>query len=114
MNVFWTVLGSQYCLENDYKYIKKSDKIDDENKMLHEPSLVIINTDDSGSMHWRKFDNAVTGGQACLKYLKDHHTNHESVQVQLWMNTCQGVSCCYKRDFNVEIENKFWTSAHYQ
>ena len=73
-----------------------SSQMESEELILHQPSLVIINTDDSGSMHWDDFNKAVEGGKMCIEYLRRHHMDHESVDLQLWYNTCGGVSCCYK------------------
>ena len=79
-----------------YQYIRKCDEVVSEASLLYEPSLVIINTDDSGSMQWNDFYSAIAGGRYLIEYLKNHHTDHSKVDLQLWYNTCPGVSCSYK------------------
>ena len=113
MNAFWEVLGNRYCEEKGYIHITKHDKIDDETKQLHERTLVIINSDDSGSMFWNDYRTAIAGGKKFIEHLKEHHTNHELVQIQLWYNFCHGVSCNYKDKLSKPIPLDRWDSAHY-
>ena len=52
--------------------------------MMHEQTLVVFNIDDSPSMFWDDFDKAIAGGKQCLDYLRNNHTDHSKVDLQLW------------------------------
>ena len=110
MRAFWGKVGKDYCNQHDYRHVNHHDEI-----MRHEfevPSLLIINTDDSTSMQWKDFEEAVKGAKQAVQFVKDHHSLSNEVDVQLWWNNRYGVSCSLKTTIdNVPLSNP-WDSPH--
>ena len=50
MNAFWKILGPKFCEKKGYIFIDKAEKLDEEENAMHDPTLCIINLDNSGSM----------------------------------------------------------------
>ena len=55
MTHFWNVLGENYCLEHNYKYIAKIDDVAEQDQ-IHDDTLCIINLDGSLSMYPRYYE----------------------------------------------------------
>ena len=108
---FWSRVGEQYCTEKDFKYVREHNAI--QAREYEVPSLLILNIDDSTSMHWKDFKEAVKGAQTATKFLRDSHSFANTVDVQIWYNCYYGVSCTMKDTIDkIDLESP-WESPHY-
>ena len=80
---------------------------------MHDQTLVIFNIDDSPSMFWNDFDQAIAGSKQCLDFLRSIHTDLSKVDFQLWQNNIYGVSCSYKGNLVDQVPDTIWESAHH-